>query len=469
MPAPRVKTRNFPRRNGVDSSRSVYPLFLACISANLGGLLVGLHLSVFSGILETAAFENAMQPTSLDARIKSQITSALIVGMLMGAVPAGPLCDKAGRRPTLFLTAITFSIATAFMARAHTVAEIIIGRLLAGIGYAIANTVCPIYSAELSPPSLRGIIVNLYQLFITAGIVIAQLSNWAFWNDTQWNTSLLVALVPALGMVCAVYMLVPESPTWLQAKGRPNEAIAASHRLFLQPVEETNADIEDMNGKTEEEKSGFRDMIMDANARKRLFIGAGLGAAQQFTGINAVIFFGPALVSDVLKLEGSSAPFKAAAIVGFGNFVAGFASMGFIERYGRRQLLLSAGAPMIASLVSLGSMKNGWIGRSGFVGIGALLTFICSFAITYGPLTFVICSEVFPMKYRGVAMSVCSMIVGFCALVIAAGFLPMLEWIGGGVYFLYASCVALSSLFIYYFVPETRNLTLKDIDDLLNK
>lgn len=223
-----------------------------------------------------------------------------------------------------------------------------------------------------------------------------------------------------------------------------------------------------MAGKSEEQKASFWEMIRDPNARKRLLIGTGLSAAQQFTGINAVIFFGPALVADVLGLEGSSAPFKAAALVGFGNFVAGLLSMGVIERFGRRRLLLAAGWPMVTSLMVLGFMKDGWVEKNGLLGVGALLGFICAFAMTYGPLTFVVASEIFPVRYKGVAMSTCSMVMMFFALTIAAGFLPMLELFGGRVYYFYAGCMLLSSAFIYLFVPETRKMSLKDIDELLS-
>lgn len=456
----------------MDSSPPLARIFLSCISANLGGLVVGLHLSVFSGILETKAFSDAMAPTEISHNIKSLITSALIVGTIFGALPAGPLCDKAGRRPALLLAAAIFALSTALMARATGVMLITFGRFLAGTAYAVANIVCPMYSAELSPPALRGLLVNVYQLSITIGILIAQLANWAFWTDTPWNSALFVALLPALAMVLAVYFWVPESPTWLFAQSKPMEAMEALHWLKQGVREENSTERLEEGGvpakSSTQQKTGFWDLVRDPNGRKRLLIGMGLSAAQQFTGINAVIFFGPALVADVLRLEGSSAPFKAAAVVGTGNFLAGLLSMGIIERFGRRQLLLAAGWPMTASLVMLGLMRDGWLEKNGFLGIGALLSFICAFAITYGPLTFVVASEIFPVRYKGVAMSTCSMVMNVCALSIAAGFLPMLELLGGRVYYFYAGCMTLSSAFIYLFVPETRKLSLKDIDDLLS-
>lgn len=448
-------------------------LLLACVSANLGGLLVGLQLALFSGILEMSAFSKGMSPQPVDARAKSLITSALVIGTILGAFPAGPICDRAGRRPALLLTAACFALGTTVMARASSVLQITAGRLVAGAAYAIANIVCPMYSAELAPLHLRGLIVNLYQLSITLGILLAQLANWAYWADDRWNRSLLLAAVPAFAMAGAVYAVVPESPSWLLAKGRTMEARAAAYWLQVEQQEDNAEEQAEVGGEPEkkdeqEDGKSFLAMLGDASARRRLLIGAGMGAAQQLTGINAVIFFGPALVADVLKMSGSAAPFKAAAIVGFGNFVATVLSMGVIERFGRRRLLLASGPPMIAALVTLGMMRDGLIRRSGAVGIGALLTFICGFAMAYGPLTFVVQSEIFPVRYKGVAMSTCSMVMNLCSLGIAAGFLPLLQRLGGGIYYLHAACVVASSVFIAVVVPETRNLSLKDIDRLLS-
>lgn len=452
----------------MDPPQPLTRLFVSTVSANLGGLLVGLQLALFSGILEIQAFHEAMEPTLITSQVKSLITSALVIGTILGAIPAGPLCDKAGRRPALLLTATLFALSTVIMARASGVGQVVLGRFLAGMAYAIANIVCPMYSAELAPPAWRGIIVNLYQLLITAGILVAQLCNWAFWTDAPWNGALMLAVVLALEMALAVAVLVPESPTWLFANGRGMEARAALFWLRLPADDDVEIGRDLDTEKGDDGKGGLWEMVRDPSARKRLLIGAGLGAAQQFSGINAVIFFGPKLVADVLGLEGSSAPFKAAAVVGLGNFLAGLASMAVIEGFGRRRLLLTAGAPMMGSLVTLGLMRDGWVARSGVVGVGALLTFICAFAMTYGPLPFVVASEIFPVRYKGIGMSTCSMVLSLCSLAIAAGFLPMLEWLGGGVYYFYATCVAASSLFIYLFVPETRNMSLKDIDNLLS-
>lgn len=422
------------------STDAPYPrLYLICLVANTGGLLVGLHLALFSGILEMSSFADAF-PTAQSTSAKSLITSFLIVGTIIGSFPAGPICDRLGRRPALILTPALFLLATVLAILANAVPQLLAARFIAGLAYALANIVCPMYTAELSPSHIRGILVNLYQLSITLGILLAQVANAFYAQSGPWTAPLLLACAPAVVMLALVPILVPESPLWRREQLRSTQKA---------------------------DDVSVREVICDASARHRLMIGTGLSVSQQMTGINAVIFFGPALVANVLQMQGSDAPFRAAAVVGIGNFVATLLSMVVVEKFGRRHLLLSAGPPMVASLATLGLMKSEIIGTNRFIGICSLLTFICAFAMTYGPLPFVICAEIFPVRYKGVAMSFCSMLLSVFSLGVGSLFLPMLEWIGGYVFFMFASCVFVSSLFVWQHVPETKGLSLSEIDQLL--
>ena len=426
-----------------DQSLPVSRLYLICVVANLGGLLVGLHLAVFSGILEMPSFTISFQAD--DATTKSVITTVLVVGAMLGSLAAGPITDTFGRRPALISTAGLFAFSTLLTAVASSVPVVVVGRFIAGLGYALANVVCPMYTAELSPTALRGILVNIYQLLITVGILVAQISNAYFWKSGPWNAPLYIALFPALLMIVLVWLIVPESPVWSQAQ--------------LQ-----NGDVET---RSREENVSLMNLFKDAQARKRLLIGAGISASQQTTGINAVIFFGPALVADVLGMHGSNGPFLAACAVGLMNVLATIASLFIVERFGRRQLLLAAGAPMVSSLFILGMMRFSFIPVSNLLGVGALLTFIATFATTYGPLTFIVCAEIFPTKYKGAGMGVCSAILFVCALIVGATFLPLLNVLQGGIYLAYAGCVAASTVFVWKMVPETRNMSLREIDIML--
>lgn len=198
-------------------------------------------------------------------------------------------------------------------------------------------------------------------------------------------------------------------------------------------------------------------------------IGSGLAAAQQWSGINAVIFFAPAIVNDVLKWSGNKASLQAAVLIGFANMIATVVSIVLVDRYGRRTLLLAGGAPMAACLVALGAMKSGFVDISAFMGITSLVTYVVAFAITYGPLPFVISSEIFPLRYKGIGMSFCSGVQGLGSLFVGLTFLPLLDAVGGGVYLIYAACMVAAIIFVYRMVPETRKLTLQEIDELLEQ
>lgn len=424
---------------------TVSRLYSICITANLGGLLVGLHLALFSGILEMPSFSSVFE--SDDATSKSVITTALIIGAIVGSVPAGPLTDAYGRRPALLITAALFACGTIVTIFATSISIVVLGRFVAGMGYALANVVCPMYTAEIAPTSQRGILVNFYQLSITVGILTAQISNAIYWQTGPWTAPLHIALVPALGMLALVWLVVPESPIWVRSRAQENT---------------------DVEGE-KPEKIPLSSLLQDRQGRKRLLIGAGISASQQTTGINAVIFFGPALVSDVLGMHGSNGPFQAAAAVGAVNVIATVGSLFILERFGRRRLLLSAAVPMVLSLCILGLMRFSLVAVNNALGVGALLLFIATFATTYGPIPFIVCSELFPIRYKGVGMGFCSSVLMVCSFSVGATFLPLLQQLGGGIYLIYAFCVTMSTIFVWKHLPETLNLSLTEIEVMLGE
>ena len=441
---------NYPSMGGMTTKR----LLSICLAANLGGVLVGYHIAVFSGILEMEHFKTAMTNDVIDAKTKSIITVSLVIGAMISAVPAGSLCDTKGRRKTLLITCSLFAASAVVIAVANEVLVTVIGRIIAGFGFGIANIVCPMYTAEISPAAYRGLLVSLYQLAINIGILFAQVANTYFALSGPWTGSIHIGFWIAMFSVVVIWILVPESPTWSQRRKNSSENLEIEH-----------GELHDDNEGTSDVSLGM--MLRDGSARKRLVIGVGLAVAQQLTGINAVIFFGPALVSDVLHLEGKEAPFRSAAIVGLGNVIATFIAMFVVERMGRRKLLLLSTNPIIISLVVIGMIRQGVIRDNYMIGLGSLLLFVFGFQFSYGPLTFVICSEIFPVRYKGIGMSVCSFVLSAVALLIGASFLPILEAIGGRVYYIFGCFVGAAGVFIYWFVPETKNLTLEEISRIL--
>lgn len=468
------------------------------VSANLGGFLNGLHLALFSGILEMPSFAQSVTPDGLSTLSKSLITTVLIFALTVSSPLVGPLVDRIGRRPSLVFTAFLFLLSSQLSLLSATVPHLIASRFIAGIAYALANIACPMYTAEIAPSSLRGALVNLYQLAITVGIVVAQLANLAY-VDGSWRGPVWVSLVCATAMLAIVWLVVPESPLWLQTRAvagggdnaaRTNgSATSTSSDVDTLAAEEGCAESSSLPPSSQRSPSPsppqpvplgpdavvptqpvtLGALLRDASARRRLLIGAGLSAAQQWSGINAVIFFAPALIADAFRWHDARAPLRAAVALGATNVAATLVAVALVDRAGRRALLLAGVPPMVAALVALGALREGLVAGAGpAVGMVALFVFVGAFATTYGPLPFVVCSEIFPVRYKGLAMSVCSLVLGLCSLVVGVTFLPLLEGIGGKVYWIYAGCMLLAGGFVWQYVPRYGSkMSLSDIDALL--
>lgn len=462
------------------------PILLACASVSLAGLLVGIQLALFSGIVEMPAFVAAM-PKPVDDAAKSMVSATFILGTIVFAVPAGPLVDSAGRKGSFAIATALFALSSFAMVRSASIEELAVCRFVAGLAYAVANVVCPMYCAELAPLSWRGVLVSFYQIAITLGIFFIQCVNAHYSQALDWRKPLEISVLPAcFTLVCAL-PFVYESPAWLEAKGRHAEALASARRLRMvwplpsardpsaaidaEEQGSSDADARDRSAAASKLSAGkrprsFLSMLADSSARRRLVISTGLMVGQQLTGINCIIFFGPTMVGSLLHTSGSQAPFNAAMMLGLANFLASLVSLAVIERAGRRTLLFAAAPPMVLSLVTLGVIHDGVV-HAPHAAIIAIMVFITFFALTWGPLPFLVASEIFPVSYKAHAITTSSLIMSVVSLVIAWTFLPLQAGLGGGIYHLFALSMIATTTFVARYVPETRNLSLERIDTLL--
>lgn len=441
-------------------------LYLSLAVANTGGFLVGIHLVLFSGILEMPHFARMLGTRSvgffpiatITPMTKSVITSSLIIGMTLTSPLAGVLIDRIGRRPSLLLMAMLFTVSSATTMYATTVFNLMASRTLAGAAYAIATIAIPLYAAEIAPLQHRGAFVNVYQVFTALGMLFAQLCNLRFSRE-MWTMPVSLSLAPALVALLSIALGVPESPVWLATRQRTNKVLLPLRMEQTEGVERVTHD---------RSASSLRDIMKDAASRHRLLIGAGLAMAQQLCGINAIFFYSPAIIKEMLQWTGNDASLKAAAAVGFANLVATILAIFVINLSGRRTLLLGGAPIMFVCLLVIGAMRNELVPKQPVIGVGALLMYVMTFSLTYGPVSFVIASEIFPPRCSGICMSVCIGVMGFCSAVVGLTFLPLMDAIGGAVFFIFAFFLVLSTAFVWYMVPETKDLSLQQIEQLLD-
>lgn len=488
----------------------------AAAAAALGGAVVGVQLSLLSGLLELPAFSAALAAST--AR-KAALSSAYIAGAAGAALPAAPAVDALGRRRALLASAAASLVAARAMAVTRSFRVFLAARLAAGAVFAVVNIAVPMYLTEIAPTSARGQFVSLYQLAITAGVLAAQVANLRAASAAEadaepaFRAVLALAQLPSVAMLVAVAAAAPESPAWLAANGASAAAAAVRRRLQApdgrqDPGGSDGEDVERLVGKGGEDSGsdgggdgadveapllargesesggggggavskarppdiGFVDMLRDASARRRLSIAIGVQVGQQLTGVNSVIFYAPTL----LKSGGAwppeyakTGPFIAAACIGSFLFMATCASLAVVERFGRKTLLLTMAVPMTASLIALTAASIG--GAHALVSLLAILVFIAAFALAWGPVPFLITSEVFNITIRGKGMTLSSLVMNLVSLGVVTSFLHLHDAVGGYVFLLYAASTVASSFFVWKHVPETRNVPLDRIDALLSK
>jgi sugar porter (SP) family MFS transporter len=436
----------------------------AAITAT-GGLLFGYDTGVISGALLFIR-----QDFELTSFLEGIIVSFLLVGAMVGALSGGPLSDRIGRRPTTLLAAIIFGVGAVAVAFAPSVAFIILGRFLLGLGVGLASMIVPLYIAEIAPASRRGALVSLNQLMITIGILLSYIVGVLFTPIEGWRYMFGVAIIPALVLGIGMFSL-PESPRWLFEHGRVDKAREVLGRS--RSPEEIDQELQEMqdikNQEGNQERVSYAELLAPF-VRPALIIGIGLAIFQQITGINTVIYYAPTILQGVGFSEGGAI---AATALGVGVVNVGFTILAvrIIDRAGRRPLLLIGLVGMTISLALLGTVfASGATGENSTVLSGVLATlclavYIASFAISLGPVFWLMISEIYPLRIRGTAMSVASIANWGSNFLVALTFPVLLAALGGATLFwLFAVLGIVAWVFIYFRVPETKNRSLEEIE-----
>ncbi|QIN77426.1 sugar porter family MFS transporter [Rubrobacter marinus] len=434
----------------------------AAITAT-GGLLFGYDTGVISGALPFIRDD-----FGISAFTQGVVVSFLLVGAMVGALSGGPLSDRIGRRSTALIAAVIFGVGALVVALAPSVAVIILGRFVLGLGVGLASMIVPLYIAEIAPADRRGGLVSLNQLLITVGILVSYIVGVIFAPVEGWRWMFGVALIPALVLFFGMLRL-PESPRWLFEQGRTDQARSVLSRSRSEA--EIEREIQDMQQIKEQElqqsQAGYGELLAPY-VRPALVIGIGLAIFQQVTGINTVIYYAPTILESVgFSVQGA----LVANALGVGLVNVGFTILAvrIIDRVGRRPLLLIGLVGMTISLALLAIVFTVG-GESVSTGLGILATvclalYIASFAISLGPVFWLMISEIYPLRIRGTAMSAASIANWGSNFIVALSFPVLLAALGGATLFwVFAVLGIVAWVFIYFRVPETKNRTLEEIE-----
>lgn len=428
--------------------------------AAIGGLLFGYDTGVISGAL--LYIKEDLHAGTFE---QQAIVAVLLLGAMFGALISGYLADKISRKWTKVLSGSVYVIGALGCAFSVN-AEMLIGfRFLLGVSVGTASFVSPLYISEVSPPKVRGGLVSFNQLAVVSGILTAYVVNYAFKDFAdEWRWMLGVAALP--GAALAIGMLtVPQTPRWLAMHDKADKARDVLERLREgdddADVDAEMSDIEEIN--EQESGASVRDLLTP-RLRPLLVVGLGLALAQQFVGVNTVIYYAPTILSDTGMGNGSA--LAATILVGVTNVVFTVVAVLLLDRVGRRKLLLTGTTGLLLALALLGVYFSSTTLQDdyGWLALAGLVLFIASFAIGLGPVFWLMISEIFPAGVRGPAMSVCTIGNWGANFLVAQTFLSLGHAITRqGVFFLYAALAVLSVIFFALRVPETRGRSLEEI------
>ena len=430
-----------------------YVAFATGVAA-IGGFLFGYDTAVINGAnTYLAAY------FSLSAGQEGFAGASAILGCIPGARFAGSLSDRFGRRRLLFLCAALYAVSGVLSAVPSSFAEFLAARFVSGLGIGASSMICPVYIAEIAPEKWRGRLGTLFQLGIVSGIFLTLFVNKFVqglgdetWNTAQgWRWMLGLEVVPAIGFVALLFM-VPESPRWLAQKGRAVEATAILSKVGGE--EHALSEMRAIAASVRDEGQNWGELFRGA-FRRPLYISIVLMACSQFCGINAIMYYSTKIFA--AAGGGHDAAFSSSVWVGLINLLFTFVAIGFVDKVGRRPLLLLG-----ALVQTLALTMVGWAfltHQQGFVLLLCVILFIAAFAMAMGPIGWLLCSEIFPNRVRGRAMSISAFTVWVSCYLVAQTF-PILNdspLIGPALtFFLYAGVSLFSFMFVALFVPETK-------------
>ncbi|XP_010935630.1 probable polyol transporter 4 [Elaeis guineensis] len=461
------------RSRGSESRRYV---FACAVFASLNNVLLGYDVGVMSGCI--LFIQKDLHITEVQQEV---LVGCLSIVSLLGSLAGGRTSDAVGRKWTMGLAAIVFQIGAAIMAFAPSFRVLMIGRLLAGVGIGFGVMIAPVYIAEISPAVARGSLTSFPEIFINVGILLGYISNYAFSGLSEhinWRIMLGVGILPSVFIGFALFV-IPESPRWLVMQKRVDEA-----RSVLTKVSESEGDAEQRLAEIEKaasvtgaegyrDKAVWRELLRPSPAVRRMMItGFGIQCFQQVTGIDATVYYSPTIFRDA-GIKSDSKLLAATVAVGFTKTIFILVATFLIDRVGRKPLLFVSTIGMTICLFGLGLalslLKHELVSTK--LGIGAAMLAVCGnvafFSVGMGPVCWVLSTEIFPLRLRAQATALGAVGNRVSSGLIAMSFLSVCRILSvGGTFLIFSLISAVSVVFVYKRVPETKGKTLEQIEVL---
>ncbi len=433
---------------------------LTAAIAGLGGLLFGYDTGVIAGALLFIKGDFA-----LGSFAQGLVVAAVPIGAVGGAAIAGPAADTYGRRLMILVAAGVFAVGALVSAAAPGVVILVLARIVVGVAIGLASAAAPVYISEVAPPESRGRLVSFFQLAVTIGILVAYLVGLAFNGIEGWRWMLGLGCVPALALAIGMVRM-PQSPRWLVMTGDDFAARATLAKIRVDDPDTIDRELEEIK-ESIDDKPGSWSELLDPVVKAALVVGVGLAILQQVTGINTVIYYAPTIV-EFTGVNSSAGSILAAVGVGVINVLMTVVAMRLLDRAGRRTLLMIGVSGMVISLFALGGAFVGGGGSTlaSVVAIVSLMTYVASFAISLGPIFWLLNAEIYPLGVRSKAAGIGTMANWTFNFIVSLTFLLLIEALGrSGAFWFYGAIGILTLVFCWKLVPETKGKPLEEIQD----
>ncbi|POO03528.1 Sugar/inositol transporter [Trema orientale] len=463
---------------------------VTCVIAAMGGLIFGYDIGISGGVTSMEQFLAKFFPSVLvkmknvetgeentyckfNSHLLTLFTSSLYLAALVASFFASTITRRFGRKPTMFMGGLVFLLGAILNGITQSTLVLIIGRLLLGVGVGFANQSVPVYLSEMAPAKLRGALNMGFQMAITIGILAANLVNYGtakIKGGYGWRVSLALAGIPAV-MITVGALFLPDTPNSILERGNPEKARKMLQRIRgTDNVDEEFQDLLEASEAAKKVEHPWRN-ILQPRYRPQLVICSFIPFFQQLTGINVIMFYAPVLFLTLGFKDDAS--LMSAVITGVVNVAATLVSILTVDKFGRRILFLEGGIQMMACQIAVGVM----IGlKFGVHGVGTLTNteanlvlfmicaYVAAFAWSWGPLGWLVPSEICPLEIRSAGQAINVSVNMFFTFVIAQGFLAMLCNMKFGLFFFFAGFVLIMTIFVAFFMPETKNVPIEEMN-----